>query len=78
VIALRLQVGGKVREIRVDASAFYIFDAHAIDSGASSVGSHLFPGPPQHVGPDDAVEQSMEPTVPTPFGREIQSALELA
>jgi hypothetical protein len=58
--------------------AFDIFDAHAIDAGTSLIGSHFFPGPPQHVGPDDAVIQRVEPTAPIPLGRKVQSALELA
>jgi len=49
-----------------------------IDAGASLVGSHFFPGPPQDVGPDDAVIQSVESTAPIPLGRKVQSALELA
>ncbi len=61
-----------------DAVAFHIFDADAIDAGASSVGSHFFPGPPQYVGPDDAVIESVEPTAPTLLGRKVQSALELS
>jgi len=76
-INLRLQVRGKSRKVRLDAVAFHIFDADAIDAGASSVGSHFFPGPPQYVGPDDAVIQSVEPTAPTLLGRKAQSALEV-
>jgi hypothetical protein len=70
-IDLRLQVRGKSREVRLDAVAFHIFDADAIDAGASLVGSHFLPGPPQYVGPDDAVIQSVEPTAPTPLGRKV-------
>lgn len=77
-IPLCLQVRGKSREGRLDAVAFHIFDAHAIDAGASSVGSHFLPGPPQHVGPDDAVIPRMEPTAPIPLGRKVQSALEVS
>jgi hypothetical protein len=77
-IDLRLQVRGKSREVRLDAVAFHVFDADAINAGASSVGSHFFPGPPQYVGPDDAVIESVEPTAPTPLGRKVQSALELS
>ncbi len=62
----------------LDAVALHIFDAHAIDAGSASVRSHFYPGPPQHVGPDDAVIQSVEPTAPTPLGRKIQSALEVS
>jgi len=77
-IDLRLQIRGKSREVRRHAVAFHIFDADAIDAGASLVGSHFLPGPPQDVGPDDAVIQSVEPTAPIPLGRKIPSALELA
>jgi hypothetical protein len=77
-IDLRLQVRGKSREVRLDAVAFHIFDADAIDAGPSSVGSHFFPGPPQYVGPDDAVIQSVEPTALIPLGRKVQSALEVS
>jgi hypothetical protein len=54
-IDLRLQIRGKFREVRRHAVAFHIFDAYAIDARAPVVGSHFFPGPPQYVGPDDAV-----------------------
>jgi hypothetical protein len=77
-IDLRLQIRGKSREVCVDADAFHIFDAHAIDAGASLIGSHFLPGPPPNVGPDDAVIQSVEPTAPMPLGRKVQSALELS
>jgi hypothetical protein len=40
-IDLRPQVRGKSREVRLHAVAFHIFDAHAIDAGASSVCSRL-------------------------------------
>lgn len=39
---------------------------------------HFSPGPPQYIGPDEAVNPGVEPSVPTPLGRQIQSALELS
>ena len=48
------------------------------DAGASSVCSHFFPGPPQYVGPNNAVIQRVEPTAPIPLGRKVQSALEVS
>jgi hypothetical protein len=54
-IDLRLWVRAKSRKVHLDAVAFHIFDADAIDAGASSVGSHFFPGPPQYVGPDETM-----------------------
>ena len=77
-IDLGLQIRGKSREVRLDARPFHILDADAIDAGASLVGSHFLPGPPQDVGPDDTVIQSMEPTAPIPLGRKVQSALEFS
>jgi hypothetical protein len=77
-IRLRLQVRGEIRKVRLDAVAFHLFDGDAIDACAPSIGSHFYPGPPQHIGPDDAVIQSVEPTAPTPLGRKVQSALEVS
>jgi hypothetical protein len=77
-VTLRLQVVRECSEESLDALAFDLFDPHAIDSGNTPVYPHFFPGPPQHIGPDDAVVQSVEPSVPTPLGRKIQSALEFS
>jgi hypothetical protein len=77
-ISLGLQVSSEFPKENLDTMALYILDAHAIDAGTSAVGSHFQPGPPQYIGPDDAVIQSVEPTAPTPLGRKIQSALEVS
>src|SRR3990172_4616668 len=42
------------------------------------VGAYFFPGPPQNIGPDKTVIQGMEPAVPVPLGRQVESALELS
>jgi hypothetical protein len=75
---MSLQVGGEFPEEIPDTLALDIFDAHAIDARSTSVRSHFQPGPPQYIGPDDAVVQSVEPTVPTPLGRKVKSALEVS
>jgi hypothetical protein len=75
---MSLQVRGEIPEEALDTLALHILDAHAIDARTSPVLSHLYPGPPQNVGPDDAVVQSVEPAVPTPLGRKVQSALEFS
>jgi hypothetical protein len=49
--------------------AFHLLDGHAINPGRSAVGAHLLPGPPQDIGPEDAVVQRMEPSIPAPLGR---------
>ncbi len=74
----RLQVLRELAKVRLDPEALHILDAHAIDARAAPVRSHLYPGPPQHVGPDDAVVQSVKPSSPTPLGREVPSALEFS
>jgi hypothetical protein len=70
------QVCREVSQEALDALALHLFEAHPIDARRSLVGSHLYPSPPQDVGPDDAVIQGVEPPGPTPLGRQVQSALE--
>jgi hypothetical protein len=74
-IPFRPQVVRKRVQEAVDAVMLHIFDAHTIDPGPPPVRSHLHPGPPQNVGPDDAVVQSVEPSAPILLGRKVQSAL---
>ncbi|MCR4309929.1 MAG: hypothetical protein NUW14_07940 [Deltaproteobacteria bacterium] len=78
VIPPLLQVLGKLVEEALDAFTFDILDADPVDARASSVGSYFLPSPPQNVGPDETVIQSMEPAVPVPLGRQVKSALELS
>jgi hypothetical protein len=51
---------------------------HAIDPAHAAIGADLLPGPPQNIGPEDAVIPRMEPAVPAPLGRQVESALELS
>jgi len=77
-IPLSLQVRGEFPEENLNAPAFHIPDAHPIDAGTPPVASHFCPSPPQYLGPDDALIQSVEPSVPTLLGRKVQSALEVS
>ena len=77
-IPLRLQVLGELAEVGLDPVALDVLQTHAIDARAPPVRSHFHPGPPQHVGPDDAVVQRVEPPGSTPLGRTVQSALEFS
>jgi hypothetical protein len=74
----RLQVRRTLVEEALDPAALDILDADPVDACTPPVRSHFFPGPPPHVGPDEAVIQRVEPTVPTPLGRQVQSALALS
>jgi hypothetical protein len=40
--------------------------------------AYFFPGPPQPIGPEDAVIERMKPSVPAPLGRQIKLALEFS
>jgi hypothetical protein len=53
------------------ALTLHFFEAEAIDARAASLRAYFTPGPPQDVGPVDAVIERVEPTVPTPFGRSV-------
>jgi hypothetical protein len=52
-------------------------DGRTIRPGAAAILAYFFPGPPQHIGPEDAVIERMEPTVPAAFGRQGELALEV-
>jgi hypothetical protein len=54
--------------------AFHLLDGHAINPGRSTVGAHFLPGPPQDIGPEDAVIPRMAPSIPAPLGRSVESA----
>jgi hypothetical protein len=58
--------------------AFHLLDGDAIHPGRSAVDADLLPGPPQDIGPDEAVIQRVQPSVPAPLGCQVESALELS
>jgi hypothetical protein len=58
--------------------AFHLLDGHAINPGRSAIGAYLLPGSPQDIGPEDAVIPRMEPSIPAPLGRSVESALEFS
>jgi hypothetical protein len=70
------QVVPDVRQTLLHPVALHRFDGHAIAPGRSARGAHLLPGPPQHVGPEEAAIPRTEPAVPAPRGRPVASALE--
>lgn len=72
----RLHVVGKLTKERLHVATLDVLDAHAVHAWRSTIRSHIYPGPPQHIGPDNAVMQGVEATAPTPLGRSIQFALE--
>jgi hypothetical protein len=61
-----------------DALTLHLCHAEAIDARAPPIRSSCLPGPPQHIGPVDAVGERMEPTVPAPVGRPVSPALEVS
>jgi hypothetical protein len=40
-------------------------------SGTASISAHFFPGPPQYVGPVDAVIERMKLALPLPLGHQV-------
>jgi hypothetical protein len=53
------------------ALSLHLVQAHAIDASTPSIGFHFLPGPPQYVGPEYAVIECMEPSLPTLLGRQV-------
>jgi hypothetical protein len=71
VISSCLQIRRKYLEKRCHALALHLFQAHAIDASTASVGFHFLPGPPQYIGPEYAVIECVEPSLPTLLGRQL-------
>src|SRR5215472_14878697 len=61
----------KYLEKRCHALSLHLFQAHAIDASTASVGFHFLPGPPQYIGPEYAVIERVEPSLPTLLGRQV-------
>jgi hypothetical protein len=53
------------------ALALYFFQTHAVDASTASIGFHFFPSPPQYIGPEYAVIERMESSIPTLLGRQV-------
>jgi hypothetical protein len=53
----------------VHALALDSLDTKAMDARAPSIRPYFLPGPPQHIGPDEAIVARMDPSVPAPLGR---------
>jgi hypothetical protein len=71
VVSSCLQIRRKYLEKRCHALALDLFQAHAIDASTASVGFHFLPGPPQYIGPEYAVIECVEPSLPTLLGRQV-------
>ena len=71
----RLPVHRPLVKAALDPAALDILEADPVDARTPPLRAHCFPGPPHHVGPDEAVIPRVDPAVPTPLGRQIQSAL---
>jgi hypothetical protein len=59
-------------DLRKEPSHACLFDVgngQTIRPGAASILAYVFPGPPQNIGPEDAVIERMEPAIPAAFGR---------
>jgi hypothetical protein len=50
---------------------FDVFDGLAIYPRTPTFPAYFFLGPPQHIGPEHAVIERMEPSVPAPLGRQL-------
>jgi hypothetical protein len=55
----------------LNTALFDVLELNCIHSPTPAVGFYHKPGPPQNIGPIDSVIQSMESTIPAPFGRKI-------
>jgi len=66
-----LQIRRYHLEKRCHALSLHLFQAHAIDAGTASVGFHFLPSPPQYIGPEYAVIECVEPSLPTLLGRQV-------
>src|ERR1700758_5630160 len=66
-----LQIRRYFLEKRCHALSLHLFQAHAIDAGTASVGFHFLPSPPQYIGPQYAVIECVEPSLPTLLGRQV-------
>ena len=64
-----LQVVGHGLQEAAAAGARDIGEAPAIAPCAAARGPYCLPGPPPHVGPEDALIARLEPSIPAPFGR---------
>ena len=49
------------------ALALHVFYGYAIDTSCASIPAHFTPGPPQNIGPENAVVERMEPSIPAPL-----------
>jgi hypothetical protein len=61
-----------------DALVLAVFNPYPVNAGPTSIGADFSPGPPQNVRPEEAVVKRMESTIPTPFRRLVELALELS
>ena len=66
-----LQIRRYYLEKRCHALSLHFFQAHAIDAGTASVGFHFLPSSPQYIGPEYAVIERVEPSLPTLLGRQV-------
>jgi len=71
VVAPAFQVVRNGLKEAVHALALDILDTNTIDARAPSIRPYFLPGPPQNIGPDHAIVERMEPSVPAPFGRSV-------
>jgi NO-binding membrane sensor protein with MHYT domain len=62
----------------VGIAGMHYMGTHAIDDGSASIGFHFDPSPPQYFGPEYAVIECMESSIPTVLGRQAKPVLELS
>jgi hypothetical protein len=67
---------GELLEELLHPGVLDIFDADAVDSGGTLVGSHVPPRPSHHVAAGDLVEQGVETTLGCLLGTAVEHALE--
>jgi hypothetical protein len=76
LVAPAFQVGRTGLKEAVPALARNILETTTIGARTPSMRADCLPGPPQQIGPDDAIVERMEPSVPAPVGRSLSPALE--
>jgi len=62
----------------VYALLFDVVSPDTVGASTSPVCAYFSPGPPQYIGPKDAVVERMESAIPALLGRLVEPALELS
>jgi hypothetical protein len=70
-ISPRLQIPSYRLKKQRYALTLDFFQSHAVDASTASIGFHFFPSPPQYIGPEYAVIECMESSIPTLLGRQV-------